>query len=843
MTTLKYALRQTLLRPGLSVTVIVLLAFGIGAASAMYSLIDQVVLGTVPVPEPDELVSIRAPGLKPGETQQGLAVRQGTDPLFSYPMFRDLESEPRMRSALYGLAGHHDFIANLKYGLEASLTVGVLVSGNYFEVLKVRPALGRMIGPQDDLRTGEGLVTVLTYAYWRDHLGADPSVIGKTLTVNGQALTIIGVAPEGFDGTVRGWNADVFVPLTLHSLMEPALPRDDDDNRQAYWVYLFGRLAPGVSREQAEGQLNGFYRRILSNVEAPLLKGVSEEEKAQYVSGSIVLEPGARGQVYTRLTASNPLTLALGVTVLVLIIVCANVSSLLLARGASRAGEMAIRASLGADLRRLVGQLLTESAVLAGIGWLLSVPVALAILRVVSVLFPRSISNRFGGLSAADGSGVIVFAAGTALVAVIVFGLVPALSTGRADPARVIKQQSRQSPGGRGIARFRSLLATSQIALSLVLLVLAGLCTQSLMNVARLGLGMNVDRVVYVNVAAGLNGYQGAQLDSLYERMREEFSALPGVDSVASTALPLLMNGLVIDADVDVVGSDQQPADNSVDLNPMLSPGFFKTLSIPLLAGRDFTDADGANSNVVIVNESFVRKFGLGPDAVGKTLRLTGRYAPQDPVEVVGVVADAEFRFVKRAIPPQVYTPHPRFDTTFTSRVTYLRSALDQDTLASMIQGAMQRIDPTVPANVVPLAQVVKNRTSDDRLISLLSAAFAGLATVLAAIGLYGVLAFNVTERKRELGLRLALGASPRRLRVLVLKEVGAMAAIGGVVGIAAALGGGRLAETVLYGISGFDPLVLFAAVAVLGAVLLLAGYLPARRASNVAPMEALRHE
>jgi predicted permease len=844
MTYINQAMRQLTHRRGLSATIIVLLAVGIGAAAAMYSLIDQVVLGTLPVADAEALVSIRAPGLKPGEARQGLAVREGTDPLFSYPMFKDLEAAGARLSAFSGLAGHTGLIVNLKYKQEESLTVGTLVSGRYFDVLKVAPALGRLIGPQDDDRhSGEGLVAVLSFAYWRDHLGADASVIGQPLTVNGRQLTIIGVTPQSFDGTVRGWNSDVFVPLSLNWLMQPALPRDDD-NRQAYWVYLFGRLKPGVSRAEAQGQMHGVYRNILRDVDAPLLKDVSEQQKAQYLAGRIVLDPGARGQIYTQLTAGNPLTIALGVTVLVLLIVCGNVANLLLARGASRAGEMAIRTSLGADRRRLVGQLLTESGVLAAIGGLLSLPVALAILQLVTAWFPLSFSRRFGGLSAADGSGVVAFAAGAALVAVPLFGLVPALSVGRADPAGVIKAQSGRSPGGRGIARFRNLLATSQISLSLVLLVLAGLFTESLVNVAHRDLGMKFDSVVYVNVAAGLNGYEGAQLDGLHEKMQQEFAALPGVESVGSTAIPLLTSGFVMDAHVDVVGADQRPADDVVDVDPMVSPGFFKLLSVPLLTGRDFTDADGkTNPNVVVVNQSFVRKFGLGADAVGKTLRLTGRSVPKGPVEIIGVVADAAYRYQKGPIPPQIYTPHPPSDTTFSSRVTYIRSDLDSDALASMVRRAMQRIDPNLPANIIPLQQTIRNRTSDDRLMSLLSATFAGLATVLAAVGLYGVLAFNVTERHRELGLRLALGATPKRLRLQVLEEVGVMAAIGGSCGVAAALGGGRLAQTFLYGISGFDPLVLFAAVAVLCVVLLVASYMPARRASNIAPMEALRHE
>jgi predicted permease len=836
---IRYALRQLLLRRGFSITVVALLALGIGATSAMYSLLNQVILERLPVDHPDQLVSVKAPGVKPGSALEGFAVRQGTDPLFSYPMLRDIQMEQRSLSAFSGIAGHYDFIANMAFQSAATYENGALVSGNYFDVLKVKPLLGRLIGPQDDVAIGEGLVAVVSYQYWRDRLGSDPNAIGKSLTVNAQTLTIVGVVPETFEGVMRGYDPAIYVPLTLRWLMQPEQPRNDT-NRQAYWLYLFGRLAPGVPREQAEAQLNGLYRRILTNVEAALLQNVTEQQKAQYLSGRVVLEPAGRGQVYTAFTASNPLTIALGVTLLVLLIVCGNVANLSLARGVSRSGEMAIRASLGADRAQLVAQLLSESVLLAVIGGVLSVPVALGILRIVTTQFSRVVA---GGLSSAAGSGVFVFAAGMALVTVIVFGLVPALSTGGADPASVIKAQSKQSAGGRGIARFRGLLASIQISLSLVLLVLAGLFTQSLANLARGDRGMSVDSVVGVTVSPVLNGIKGRDLEALYDRMRETFAALPGVESVASVPFPLFVD-IVIGTDVTVAGSDTGTPDGPANLNPMVSPDFFKTLSIPLLAGRDFTDDDGrTNPNVVVVNESFARKFHLGPNAVGKTLRLAGRYAPKDLVEVIGVVGDALHTSVRGDIAPQVYTTRPSGDMSFSSRAHYVRSNGDPGTLYEALRRAMQDINPTLAATITPVTEIVRNRTSNERLMSVLSASFAGLATLLAAIGLYGVLAFNIAARERELGLRLALGASPLGLRLLVLKQVAAMASLGIAFGLPAALIGGRLAQTQLYGISGADPAAILSAVGVLGLVLLGASYLPARRASNVAPSEALRAE
>ena len=834
---LRYAVRVLVRSPGLTITVVLMLALGIGATTAMYSLLHQVILETVPVPQPDELVSIRSPGPKPGTTRGDIAVGGDGSMLFSYPMYRDLEREQRGFS---GLAAHYAFLANMSNGEQTILQGAVLVSGNYFATLNLQPALGRLIGPQDTPRVGESLVVVLSHRYWQDQLGGNPDVIGETLMVNDQPLTIIGVAAEGFSGTMRGWESWAFVPLTLRWLMQPEEPRNDD-NRQAYWLNLFARLKPGVSIERAQAELNGLYRGILKGVEGPNLVGLSDQQKAQYVEGSIALDPGARGQRYTPVRASDPLTLALGATVFVLLIACVNIANLLFARGASRSGEMAIRASVGASRMRLLGQLLAESTMLAVIGGLLSLPVAIATLRVISSLAPGGLGGRF---VAALSPSVMLFAGGITLATVVVFGLIPALSTGRADPGNVIKAQSAQSPGGRGVTRIRSALVALQISLSLVLLVLAGLFTKSLINVSRIDFGMDVDSLVGFSVTPLLGGYSGERLDAFFDRLREELAAQPGVESVASVAFPLFY-GYMLGTGVTVVGAEQQSGDNFAQANPMVSPGFFATTSIRFLAGRDFTKSDSTpEPTVAIVNESFVRKFNLGADAVGTTLRFGGRYVPQGAVQIIGVVADARYSAIKGDVQPQVFTPRPPLDTQFVALFYYVRGALDADTLMRTIPGLVEHIDPKVPvSNLVTLRRYVTSNTRFDRLMSLLSATFAGLATVLAAIGLYAVLAFNVTQRKRELGLRLALGAEPANLRRLVLAQVGRMAAIGGAIGLVGALALGRVAGAVLFGLSGYDPFVLGTAVGVLAVVVLAASWLPAHRASNVAPMEALRYE
>jgi putative ABC transport system permease protein len=832
----KYALRQLVLRPALSMTVIAMLAIGIGATTAIYSLIHFQILRPIEAPNVDELVSFRSPGQKFGTTRGDLTVGEAQR-LFSYPMYRDLSAR---QTSFTGIAAHYSFLASMAVGEDTTrLAEAVLVSGNYFDVLSVRPQLGRFIGPDDARAVGESLVAVLSHEHWQNNFAGDPNVVGKTITVNNQDLTVIGVAPEWFTGMMRDYEPLVYVPLTLRWLMQPEEPRNEE-NRQAYWLTLFARLKPAVSLEQARVETGALYRAMLSE-EAPRLTGVTEEQRALYLDGRLELDPGSRGQIYRQVQAADGLTLAFGATLLVLLIACVNVANLLLARGASRAGEMAIRASIGASRGRLVSQLLAESSVLALVGGVLAIPAAMATLRAIQAVARQVVP---GGLGIVLNPPVVLFAVAVTLGTVVLFGLVPALSAGRTDTAAVMKAQSAQSAGGRGLLRFRNALVALQIALSLVLLVLAGLFTRSLVNVNRIDYGMDIDSMVQFSVTPLLGGYSGERLDALYERVRAGVAATPGVEAVGTAAFPLFY-GIQLPVGITVLGADEQVADSVAQANPAVGPGFFAATSIPLRAGRAFSAADStASPNVVIVNESFVRKFGLGDRAVGTTLRLDGRFVPQSTVEIVGVVGDAKYSAVKPDIPPQLFAPRPAGDAQFVALFYYVRSSIDPGALARVIPDVVKRVDPNIPAsNLTTMRALIDSRTQFERVMSTLSAAFAGLATLLAAIGLYAVLAFGVAQRKRELGLRLALGAQPARLRWLVLAQVARLAVVGGGVGLLLAFAVGRLAQARLFGLTGYDPVVFVAAVGGLASVVAVASWLPALRASNVAPMEALRYE
>lgn len=833
MNDIRYAFRQLTQRPLLTAVIVLTLAFGIGANAAMFSLFHQILLQPLPVNAPGELVNIGSPGPKQGSVSCSNA--GGCDYVFSYPMLKDLERE---QTVFTGLAAHRGFGANIAVDGVAASGRGIVVSGDYFNVLQLTPAFGRLLGPQDNAQVGEGRVAVLSFDYWQNTMGGDRGVLGKTLIVNGQSLEIVGAAPEGFHGTTIGQRPQVFVPMTLRNEMEPYFPASMD-NRQSYWIYLFARLKPGITLEQAESAINVPYRAIMNEIEAPLNAGMGPESFERFKQRTLELEPGGRGQSDTPDDARLPLTLLLGVTALVLLIACVNIANLLLARGAARAGEMAVRASIGASRWQMVRQLLTEAGLLGVVGGALSLPVALGTLALIASLMPGDPSNT---MSTTLSTPVVLFTLGVAFATVLIFGLLPAVQATRIAPGAVLKGQAGQSGGGRTMTRFRAVLATAQVAFSMLLLVLAGLFTQSLANVSRVDLGMQVQSVATFSIAPVLSGYAPARSRALFERLDDELAAIPGVASVASSMVPVVsgdnwgnnvsVEGFETAPDVQVVS----PSFNAV------SPGFFQTLQIPLLAGRDFTDADAVGRpQVAIVNETFARTFGLDDQAVGK--RMARGSGGELDIEIVGVIRDAKYSDVKQVVPPQFFVPHKQ-DTGLGFMNYYLRTRLAPEEILAAIPRVVAELDPNLPVNgLATMPDVIRDNVFMDRLIGMLSSGFAVLATLLAATGLYGVLSYSVSQRTREIGLRQALGATPTGVRGMVLRQVGWMAVIGGLIGLVAAVFLGRAAEAILYGLSGYDPLVLAGSVVVLTTVVVSAGYLPARRASRIAPMEALRYE
>ena len=834
MINLKLALRTLFRSPFVTVVAIVSLGLGIGANAAIFSLFDQVLLRPLPVENPGELVNLAAPGPKPGSTSCNQA--GDCEEVFSYAMFRDLQ---RAQRGFTGLAAHRTFSTNLSFRKQTVNGDGMFVSGDYFPLLDVRPIRGRLLGPQDDKVIGQPPVVVLSYEYWHTHFNDDPDVLNQPLIVNGQSLTIVGVAPKGFRGTTLGSNPLVFVPITIRTLLNPTFKGFED--RRDYWVYLFARLRPGVRVEQARAALNVQYHAIVNDVEAPLQKGMSDQTLKRFRARSVGVVSGPSGQSQIRGPETrDALTMLLGVTILVLVIACANIANLLLARGATRAGEITIRLSIGAGRGRLVAQLLTESFLLALFGGLVGLLFAKWTLDLVIALLPaEAVATVPIGLD----SHSLLYGAALTVATALLFGLFPALHTTRADLTSTLKGLAGQPAGARAAAIWRTSLATAQIALSMALLVCAGLFIRSLSKVSRVDLGLRVDNIITFAVSPRLNGYAPERSRALFERLEDDLKALPGVASVTAAAIPL-MGGSNWGNSVSVEGFPAGPdTDVNADVNET-APGYFDTLGVRLLAGRDFTVADGLGApKVAIVNEAFTKKFSLGRNAVGRRMsRNSGRAAKLD-IEIVGVMQDTKYSDVKRAVRAQFMQPY-RQDETIGGLFFYVRASRDAEHLVPTIRKIVARADPDLPIESLrTLEAQVRESIFFDRFVLVLSSAFAGLATLLAAIGLYGVQAYNIAQRTREIGLRMALGAAPARVRRMVLRQVGWMIAIGGCIGLGTAAGLGRVLESLLFEMKGRDPIVLAASAVLLTFVAFGAGFLPALRASRIDPMRALRYE
>ena len=831
MQNLRLAFRMLARAPFVSAVAVLSLALGIGTNTAIFSFVDELLMRALPVREPERLVSLSAPGPKPGSQQCGQA--GDCQHVFSYPMFRDLERTPGEFS---GIAAHMGFGANVAYKGLTSNEPGLLVSGSYFPVLGLSPAAGRLFTPDDDRTIGANALCILGYDYWRAKLGGDPGVINSTIVINGATFTIVGVAPEGFEGTTLGRRPAVYVPISMRAQVMPGWK--GFENRQYYWAYLFARLKPGVPIERARTAINAVYRPIINDVEVPLQKGMSDATMAKFKVKEIGVEDGRRGQSSVHHEARTPLIMLFAITAIVLLIACANIANLLLARAAGRSMEMAVRLSLGANRRQLLAQLLTESLVLALVGGVASLVVARWTLTGIMAMLPDDGANLFMPHLSLP---MVLFTAALSVGTGLAFGLFPALHSTRSDLVTSIRSNAGQISAARTAMRFRAALATAQIALSMALLISAGLFIKSLRNVAHVELGLRPENLVTFEIEPELNGYSRARSHIFLERVRTELAAIPGVTAVSATQVPLLA-GSNWGSTISVEGITPVPDQNmNTEVNEVAA-GHFRAIGATMLSGREFTDADAAGApKVAIVNQAFARKFKLGNDAVGKHVSF-GDKGPLD-IEIVGLVRDSKYSEVKDSVPPVLATPWLQ-DTTVGDLNFYVRTSLSSDNLLRTIPAVIKKLDPNLPVEgLKTMPQQIRENVFLDRMISTMAAAFAVLATILAAVGLYGVLAYSVAQRTREIGVRMALGADGGNVRGMVLRQVGLMTLVGAAIGIGAAFALGRLAASLLYGLTGSDPWVMGSATALLAAVALGAGYVPALRASRISPMEALRYE
>ena len=824
-------LRKTPLATGAAV---LSLALAMGANAAIYSLYHQHMLAPLPVTQPERLVNLEAPGPKPGPAFCNDA--GGCDEVFSYPMYRDLQ---RKQDAFTDIAAHHTDRAHLSYGGRSASVWASCVSGSYFPTLGLSPAAGRLFGPEVDEPIGGHPFAVLGHDYWVSDLAGAPDVVGDILLVNGRPLTIVGVAPAGFRGTTSLHPLSAYVPLSTCGALAPdgaTAPRGRFRDRQAYWLYLFARLRPDVSLPRARAAMEPRYRSILAEVEAPLQAGVSDAGREDFITRPLVLREGRRGQsqLHDNRGVGVAFLLLLGVTIGVVLVACANVANLLMARAATRRTEMAVRLSLGGSRRHLLVQLLTESCLLALLGGVSALGVAYGTLRFIGTLVP---TEAAGIVSLTLDPVVVPFLATLAVGAGLLPGILPALHATRAAG---LAGDAPHDAEPRYAHRVHEGLVAAQFALLMVLLATAGLLLQSHRNNAnRTDRGYRVSDVGVFRVAPGLNGYGPARSQALVEGIGSALSAEPGVVSV-TTGTVNTAAGETETVEVAVEGFAGGPdADRTTHVSSV-GTGYFGTLGIGLLAGRSISGSDTLGTpRVAVVNQAFMRKFDLEPNPVGARFAIGGHDAEPD-IEVVGLAGDVR-PLPQRPARPLVYLAQRQEEDG--GRVWfYVRTTSPIDEALDAVPALVAAVDPDLPVTALMPMAALARLNEPVASLAVLSASLSTGAALLVAVGLYGLLACSVAARTREFGLRLALGADATQVRRMVLAPVARVILAGTAFGSLAAWGVERAARAVLYEVEGLLPVVIGVAVAGLAVVASVAAFVPAHRASRIDPRIALRH-
>ena len=825
---LRLSLRTLRRNPILTVVALLSLGIGIGANTAIFTLMDRLLLRSLPVRQPEQLVLFASPGGISGAVE----TNYNDEVSFSWPKYRGLRD--RSGPLFDGLIARFPFIASLAGKAQAESVQGELVSGNYFAVLGVHPALGRLISDEDALARGGNPVAVLSYGYWMRQFGGQPEILNQSIIVNNHALTIVGVAQAGFQSVGAGEAPEVFVPITMLGEMMPRF--DALENSHAYWLNIFGRLKPGVSRQRAEAAMAVPWRSVLEDDVKTFPRG-SAARREQYLNKKLELRDGAKGISAVRDDLAVPLYLLMGMVGLVLLIACANVASLLLSRAAARTRELAIRVSLGATRWRLIQHLLAEVAVLSLAGGALGLLLASWSGSLLLRLLPQGIP--IAGITAEPDGRVLAFAAALSILTGVLFGCVPAMRTTHPDVAPALKEQTAASVGGH--ARFRRALVACQMALSAVLLGASAMCAHSLYNIRTLNPGFRADHIVAFSISPRISGYTGPRALELFDEVKRSLPSVPGVTAVSMAKMPLVTNS--IDESGYRIEGYQSSDGDAVSLNQnYVGAGFFSLMGIPLMAGREFRESDGpASTPVAVINESLAKKFFDGRNPLGQHLLAASR--GKFNYEIVGIVKDAKYDDLKESPKPFAYFAAAQ-DGLPGPMTFYLRSALAPQSMAASLRQMMRRLDANLPLQGPrTLEGQIMESVFLDRMLAALAAVFASLATVLAAIGLYGVIAWTVTLRRREIGIRMALGAGPGNVMRMVFREVLWL----GIAGLALAapvwFALARLLGSQLFGVAANDPLALGGAVAVLAMAACAAGFIPAFRASRIHPNSAIHFE
>jgi len=828
---IRYGIRMLGKNPGFTTIAILTLALGIGANSGIFSVMRQVLLQRLPVPHPEELALLYAPGIKSGHVSSDEV--DGSES-FSYPMYKELRDRNQVFA---GLAAKAAFPVSVAFQGTTERADAEIVSGNYFETLGVRASLGRLLMPADTATEGGNAVVVLGSGYFKKRFGSDPKVLNQGVVVNNQLMTVVGVLQTGFDGIQLGRVPDVYIPITMKPLITPN-SNGLSDHRD-YWVKVIGRLKPGMSLTQASAALAPTYHALLEE-ELPLNASFREQQKKEFLAKQIVLRDGARGRPLLENDTGRQLKALMGMVALVLLITCANVAGLLTARGASRQKEIGLRFSLGASRWALIRQLIVESCLLSLVGAALGLVIASWI---SSALVSFASANDIAtGLSASLSLPVLLFTTSLSLVCGILFGVGPALSATRIQLAATLKDQAGSLATGMKHAALRKGLVVTQVALTLLLVVGSWGFVHSLYNLQHVDLGFKPDHVLQFALAPQLNGYDQVRSLGLYRRLEDRLAALPGVTSLSATEEPLIADS-DRGSNVTTEGMPQDFAEANDVWRNAIGPAHFSNLHIPLIAGREFTRQDGPDTpKVVIINETMAKDFFPDGRALGKRMKFGGGNGPLD-LEIVGIVKDSHHGGAKEKPRPFAYEPYTQ-EKNVGALTYYVRTAGDPLTLANSVRQVVTELDSGMPVyDLRTFEDQIDRRLSGDKLVAVLALAFGALAGLLAALGIYGLLAYMVTQRTKEIGVRMALGAPPVRVGWMLCGEIALLAAIGTVVGLPLAYGASKLVNSMLYGVQAFGLTSIGVALAALLVVSVAAIYVPVRRATRIDPMVALRYE
>lgn len=834
---LRFALRLMRQTPIVSSVALVSLALGIGANVAIFSLVNALLLKALPVDAPERLVLLTAP--------QPAFPERPPESYWTYAQWEFLRDQTNLMSGLAAIGGAGSF--NLNAGGESRPAAGIYVSGRFFDVLGVNAHVGRTFTTDDDRRGGgaAGAVAVLNYAFWQRQFGGQASVLGQSVYLDGHPFTIIGVTAPGFAGLEVGRAFDVAIPLGTEPIIRGA--ETFLDRRSSWWLRIAGRLAPGQTAAQAEALLES-QRAVMRDATMPT--DWRPADMATFLSVPFTFDAAATGVSGLRDRYSRPLFVLLGIVALVLLIACANMANLLLAQSAARQRELVVRLSLGASRWQLVRQLLVESLLLAFLGAAAGLLLAFWASRALVAMLSSAASLVVLDLSL--DWRVLGFATAVGIATALLFGVVPALRSTRLTPAAALRDHSRNVVASHGRIGLGHGLVALQIALSFVLVFGASLFVRTLVGLTTQEMGFQAERVLLTTVDLRRTALTAGERPAFFTRLSERVAQAPGVEAAAVSVLTPV-SGSMWSTTVEVPGYEAPERSRSVRLNAV-TPGYLALMGTPVLRGRDIAAADRSGTPLVaLVNEAFARTFFNGANPVGQTF---SRRAPSQTVvraptnltvnqmqqlQIVGLVADAKYGDLRESPPPTAYLPWLQQPTATSASRISVRTAGPADAARATVLAALMEVEPEAVVSFRSLEQDLQLATTQERLVASLSAFFGGLALLLAAIGLYGVMSYAVTQRRNEIGIRMALGAEPGRVMRLVLGQVTLVTAAGLAAGILAAAGAGRFVNGLLFGLATTDATMLGLAAAALALAALAAAAIPARRAARVDPMTALR--